>query len=99
ALRCRALVLGATGESEAGLALLVRSRAEHHAASLPFERARTLLAQGATLRRARRRREARETLVEAKAEFERLGAAVWAERTGQELARISGRARADDGLT
>src|SRR4029453_3434683 len=42
--RCRGLVLGAAGESEAGLALLVRSRGERHAASLPFERARTLLA-------------------------------------------------------
>ena len=51
----------------------------------PFERARSLLALGATQRRMKRRREARETLDEALDVFERIGAALWAERARGEL--------------
>ena len=43
-------------------------------------------------RRMKRRREARATLEEALAVFERIGAALWAERARAELRRISGRA-------
>lgn len=61
-----------------------------HADSLrPADQARTELAYGEHLRRARRRVDAREHLRVALALFEQLGAARWAERTAQEL-RASG---------
>jgi DNA-binding NarL/FixJ family response regulator len=53
---------------------------------------------GATLRRAKRRGEAREVLHEALAEFERLSTPLWAETARAELARVGGRRRAS-GLT
>jgi DNA-binding CsgD family transcriptional regulator len=57
----------------------------------PHERARTLLALGTAHRKARRRRAARESLEEALALFEELGARLWAENARSELRRISGR--------
>jgi len=57
----------------------------------PFERARTLVALGATHRKARRKRAARETLEQALTLFEELGARLWAEKARSELQRISGR--------
>ena len=71
----------------------------HAKVELPLDRGRTLLALGATQRRAKRRREARETLEEALAIFERIGAALWAERARAELKRISGRAATPGALT
>ena len=47
----------------------------------------------------KRRREARATLEEALAVFERIGAALWAERARAELKRISGRAATPGALT
>ena len=47
----------------------------------------------------KRRREARATLEEALAVFERIGAALWAERARAELKRISGRAASPGALT
>jgi DNA-binding NarL/FixJ family response regulator len=47
----------------------------------------------------KRRREARTTLEEALAIFERIGAALWAERARAELKRISGRAATPGALT
>jgi DNA-binding CsgD family transcriptional regulator len=64
----------------------------------PFERARTLLGIGSAERKAKRKRAARETLEEALAIFEGLGAPLWAERARGELRRISGR-RASERLT
>jgi DNA-binding CsgD family transcriptional regulator len=57
----------------------------HDARPMPFERARTLLAYGRRLHRARRRGEARERLDEALAGFERLGAEPWAAQARAEL--------------
>jgi DNA-binding NarL/FixJ family response regulator len=57
----------------------------HKQGNRPFERARTELTLGDALRRARRRSEAREPLRAALREFERLGAAPWAERARAEL--------------
>jgi DNA-binding CsgD family transcriptional regulator len=54
-----------------------------------FDRARTELLFGEHLRRTRRRVEARDHLAAALAEFERVGAAPWAERAHREL-RASG---------
>jgi DNA-binding CsgD family transcriptional regulator len=61
----------------------------HAQATRPFERARTELAFGEFLRRARRPREARQHLRAALAGFEALGAELWAERARVEL-RASG---------
>jgi DNA-binding CsgD family transcriptional regulator len=61
----------------------------HAEASRPFERARTELAFGEFLRRARRPRDARQHLRAALDGFEALGAEVWAERARVEL-RASG---------
>ena len=59
----------------------------------------TLLARGAAQRRAKRRREARETLSRALEIFDAIGAALWAERARAELKRISGRAASPGALT
>jgi ATP/maltotriose-dependent transcriptional regulator MalT len=61
----------------------------HARAARPFERARTQLAFGEFLRRARRPRDAREHLRAALDRFEALGAELWAERARVEL-RASG---------
>lgn len=63
----------------------------HRRARRPFERARTELAYGELLRRARRRVDARAHLEAALDTFENLGAAPWAKRARLEL-RASGQA-------
>ena len=60
---------------------------------LPFERARTLLAYGRRLHRARRRALARDRLREALAGFERLGAAAWSAQAQHELRAAGARRR------
>lgn len=67
-----------------------RSALDHHAAATrPFNMARTQLAFGEHLRRARRRVDSREHLRAALVGFEELGAQPWAERAREEL-RASG---------
>ena len=61
---------------------------------MPFELARTRLAYGAKLRRARRAGDARRQLHEALARFEELGAVPWAEQAREELRASGGRRRA-----
>ena len=99
AARCRALVLGRRGDSEAALPMLEEAAGWHEASSLPFERARALLALGVEQRRTRQRRAAREALECAKTIFTALGAQPWAERASSELARIGGRPPSTGGLT
>ncbi len=99
AARCRALILAAEGELESALTAFEQALRVHERLPQPFDHGRTLLAQGATQRRARQRRAARETLEQALAIFDELGALLWAEKTRAELARIGGRAPASDGLT
>jgi ATP/maltotriose-dependent transcriptional regulator MalT len=65
----------------------------HDQRPMPFERARTLLAFGRRLHRARRRAEARERLREALDGFERIGADAWARQTRHELRAAGGRMR------
>ena len=57
----------------------------HAQRRLPFSLARTQLCFGERLRRARRRREARDPLHSALGTFERLNARAWAQRTQAEL--------------
>jgi DNA-binding CsgD family transcriptional regulator len=79
--------------------MLDEALASHDRVEIPLDRGRTLLALGVLQRRARRRRDARETLESAVAVFESTGAALWAERARGELRRISGRAPAAGALT
>jgi DNA-binding CsgD family transcriptional regulator len=65
---------------------------EHHSVlDEPFELGRTLLAQGQAFRRSKKWRLARESLARSLAIFERLGAALWADKARTEMARIGGR--------
>lgn len=97
--RIRGLAAVETGDLERAASHLERALEHHAAAPIPFEEARTLLALGSAQRRARRRKDARETLTAAAERFEGLGAALWATRARAELGRIGGRAPSADGLT
>ena len=97
--RCRGLVLAARGDLPAALAALERAAAGHRRSAMPFELGRTLLALGVTQRRALRRRAARQSLAEALAIFDGLGAPLWADKARAELARIGGRTPAGENLT
>ena len=98
-LRCRGLLAAADGRVDEAIALYGDALSLHAQVDLPLDHARTLLALGAAQRRAKRRREARATLELALETFERIGAALWAERTRGELKRISGRAATPGALT
>jgi DNA-binding CsgD family transcriptional regulator len=98
-LRCRGMLAAQAGDLDGALRAFEEALDWHSKVELPLDRGRTLLALGATQRRAKRRREARETLDEALAIFERIGAALWAERARAELRRISGRAATPGALT
>ena len=97
--RCRGLLAAQAGELGAALADFEDALAWHDRARIPLDNGRTLLALGVAQRRAKRRREARATLEQALALFERIGAALWAERARGELRRISGRAATTGALT
>jgi tetratricopeptide (TPR) repeat protein len=76
--RCRAMLLAHEGDLGSALEVFEQALTEHERAASPFERARTQLAYGATLRRAKRRADARAAITEALDAFDALGAAVWA---------------------
>jgi DNA-binding CsgD family transcriptional regulator len=99
AARARGLILSARGDLEGAQAELEASLAEHDRLGWPFERARTLLALGVVRRRGKQKRAARQTLAQALALFDGLGAHLWSARTTAELARIGGRPPATGGLT
>ncbi len=88
--RCQGLVAAAEGDLAAALVLLDHALLEHERLPSQFERARTLLHHGIVLRRLRQKRAARESISAAQRTFDGLGARLWAERAGTELARISG---------
>jgi DNA-binding CsgD family transcriptional regulator len=71
----------------------------HEALPWPFVQARTELAYGAFLRRARRKSEARTQLRAALERFEALGAAPWADRAAAELRATGETARKRDAST
>jgi DNA-binding CsgD family transcriptional regulator len=95
-LHCRALL--SEDESEAERLFLAALDA-HAEAARPFEHARSELAYGEFLRRARRRVEAREHLRAAFEGFEGLGATMWAERARAELRASGQTARKRDAST
>ena len=97
--RGRGLLLAARGDLQSAFESFARAFAEHDRSSDPFQRARTLLALGRTQRRAKRRGAARTTLEDALAEFERVGAPLWAGQARAELARVGGRGSSRSDLT
>ena len=97
--RCRGLVLAARGDLAGASAAADEAVREHDHLPLPFELGRALLVRGAVERRAKRKREARDTLTKALEVFDGLGAALWADKTRAELARIGGRAPSSLDLT
>jgi DNA-binding CsgD family transcriptional regulator len=97
--RARALIRGARRDLDGAFASFDEALAQHARTSDPFQHARTLLALGTTQRRVKRRGAARATLEQALADFERLGAPLWAEQAHAELARIGGRAPSRGALT
>jgi DNA-binding CsgD family transcriptional regulator len=97
--RCRGLLAMASGSADEALTEFGLALDELERLSLPFERARTLLALGMAQRKGKQRRAARKTLEEAFAMFEELGASLWSVQTRRELGRISGRAPSRGELT
>jgi DNA-binding CsgD family transcriptional regulator len=98
-LRARGLLAQAVGDVSGAVDVLQTAADAYRALPLPFEQARTALLLGAAQRKARRRREARDTLERAHAGFVALGAARWIERAEEELGRLSGRVSAASRLT
>lgn len=84
--RCTALLDG----DERIDAHLATALAAHERVAMPFELARTQLAFGERLRRARRRADARELLSAAHTAFTALGTTPWARRAASELAAAGG---------
>jgi DNA-binding CsgD family transcriptional regulator len=99
AARGRGMLAASRGEHDAAIAAFEGGVAEHDRAAMPFERARTLLHLGAARRRAKHKLAARASLAEALGIFEALGAKPWLAQAAGELAQISGRRRAEPGLT
>jgi DNA-binding CsgD family transcriptional regulator len=95
--RARALVLAAAGDLDGALAALDELDLDA-AAKLPFELGRALLVRGRVLRRVKQKRAAADTLREALAIFERLGAPAWEAQARAELDRV-GLRRSPDELT
>lgn len=80
--RCRGLL---ASDEEAGAHFERAARLHREDDPFPFETARTDLLRGEWLRRARRVKDAKDSLRTAAAAFEHLGAAPWAERARAEL--------------
>ena len=88
----------ARGAVDEAASFLEQAVARHDEVGDVFGRARTLLALGIVLRRARQKRPAHDAINAALSGFEQLGAATWVERARAELGRIGGRTR-EEGLT
>jgi DNA-binding CsgD family transcriptional regulator len=92
-------VLAARGDLAGASSAAEEAVRVHDRLPLPFELGRTLLARGTVERRAKRKREARDTLTKALDVFDGLGAPLWADKARAELARIGGRASSSLDLT
>ena len=98
--RCRGLLLAARGEVAAGIDAIESALVAHEQRRLEPEVGRTLLELGTLQRRAKHKSAAKQSLEQALAIFEPLGAAMWVERARDELGRIGlRRAVVSDGLT
>jgi DNA-binding NarL/FixJ family response regulator len=92
AKRCEAVVRLSSGkhDDQAG-AQMAEAAEDFERLGLPFDQARTLLALGRALRRAKRWGAARKALQEAVTAFERLDSPGWAAEARSELARVGAR--------
>ncbi|BBY17774.1 helix-turn-helix transcriptional regulator [Mycolicibacterium litorale] len=97
--RCRGMDLAARGDVDGAVAAVTEAMTHHDRLPMPFERARTALLLGQLQRRQRRKEAAAATLGESLATFESIGAALWAQRAREELARVNVRPTRDQGLT
>jgi DNA-binding CsgD family transcriptional regulator len=98
AARCGAILHAAHGRLDEALMSVQMALSLAEGLPMPFEGGRTLLVAGQIHRRRREKLLARQALTAALEVFDGLPAAVWAERSRAELARIPLR-RNDDGLT
>ena len=85
--RCRGMWWAAKGDLDRAMNAVTAGMTEHDRLPMPFERARTLLVLGQLQRRRRLKQAAAETFGEALREFDRMGAALWVQRTRDELDR------------
>ncbi|HVW46169.1 MAG TPA: LuxR family transcriptional regulator [Solirubrobacterales bacterium] len=99
ALRCQGLLRAADGDPDGALEALGEALRQHDRVAMPGERARTLLVRGSVLRRARRRRLAREAVGEALEVFDGAGMRLWAGRAEEELRRLGAVPARDARLT
>jgi DNA-binding CsgD family transcriptional regulator len=99
AARCRSLLAATQGDLDASAAAAEDAVARWRQLEMPVELGRALLVLGQVRRRRGERRLARDVLTEALAIFRGVGAAPWAERAAEELARIPIRRRKSDDLT
>ena len=100
AARSEGLLLAARGELPAAIDAMDAAIAAHQRCERPFEHGRTLLEKGSIERRARHKAAAKQTLEQALAILEPLGAEIWVTRARDELSRIGlRRAKATEGLT
>jgi len=99
ALRCRGLLEAAIGDIQSAILHIEAALDLAERLGMPFVLARTRLAHGSVLRRARRWREARHALLQAAEGFESLGAALWLARTRQQRERLGGRQPGHSDLT
>ena len=86
--RCRAMLLAANGDVAGALASARLAIVEHQRLPMPFELARTQVVLGELLRRSRQKGAA-QTLADALATFERMGAVLWVDRARDELSRTA----------
>jgi DNA-binding CsgD family transcriptional regulator len=93
--RCRAHLAAVDGDIQGALAACHQALSAHEQLSMPFELGRTLLVKGTIERRARHKSAARESLGQALAIFEGLGAPLWTSKARRELAKITTRSPAD----
>ena len=96
--RCRGLLASARGDVADAVSHLEEAVERHDEVDDPFGRARAQLALGIALRRARKKRAARDAIGAALEGFDTLGASTWTERARGELGHIGGRTR-EEGLT
>ena len=100
AKRCTALLALAREGYDETIAATMREAADDlHTLESRFDGVRCLLALGRAQRRSKQWRAARETLEQAVAAFDELGADGWARRAQSELDRVGGRRRDDGELT
>jgi len=97
--RCRGLLLAGRGDIRGAREALEQALAQHDRLDMPLERARTLLVSGTVERRAHKPARARAQLEQALTICEQLGAALWAQRTREELGKLAARRSGGHELT